>query len=115
LPALTYLRGVRRARLVLGRRWSAWRSTSFVGGCALVVIALSPPVDHAATGDLRGHMLQHLVLGMYAPIALVLGAPVTLLLAAVPVRANRSIRAVLGTWSVRVPTRLVTATVLDVV
>jgi putative membrane protein len=69
-----------------GRAWRAWRPITFAVGLVLVAAALSPPVEAAATGA-PGHMTQHLLLGMYALLALVLGAPATLPLAALPVRA----------------------------
>lgn len=54
-------------------------------------MALLPPLAPFVHGDFRGHMAQHLLIGMYAPLALVLGAPVTLLLRALPAhRARRS-------------------------
>jgi len=96
LPALlavtaAYLLAVRRAR----RRnpaqgWSGPRSASFLGGTALLAVALLPPLGPAAHTDFRGHMAQHMLIGMYAPLLLVLGAPVTLLLRTLsPVRARR--------------------------
>ena len=48
----------------------------------MVVLALSPPLDGAAAADFRAHAAQHLVLGMLGPLAVVMGAPVTLALAA---------------------------------
>lgn len=63
------------------------RAAAFLTGCALLAIALSGPVDAFAGRDFRGHMLQHLIIGMYAPPALVLGAPITVLLRAVPASA----------------------------
>lgn len=66
------------------KAWSSWRSLSFAGGCLMMSLALAPPFLHWAHEDLRGHMLQHVVLGMLAPIALVLGAPVSLALQALP-------------------------------
>lgn len=66
------------------KAWPGWRSLSFAGGCLMMALALAPPFMHWAHEDLRGHMLQHLVLGMLAPIALVLGAPITLGLQALP-------------------------------
>ncbi|MFS4096153.1 cytochrome c oxidase assembly protein, partial [Streptomyces sp. AF1A] len=46
-------------------------------------------------GDFRLHMAQHMLLGMYAPLALVLGAPVTLLLRTLSARHARRLTAVL--------------------
>lgn len=80
-----YLCLVRRARRRNpARSWSAWRSVSFATGLTLSAVALLPPLAPLAHGDFRGHMAQHLLIGMYAPLALVLGAPVTLLLRALP-------------------------------
>ncbi|WP_447035099.1 cytochrome c oxidase assembly protein [Streptomyces sp. DSM 118878] len=69
--------------------WSPWRTGLFLTGTALLALALLPPLATAAHGDFRGHMLQHLLIGMYAPLALMLGAPVTLLLRTLPVAHAR--------------------------
>ncbi|MGW8063873.1 cytochrome c oxidase assembly protein [Streptomyces ziwulingensis] len=91
-----YLLAVRRAR----RRnpaqgWSTWRTVSFVGGLAVVAVALLPPLGPAAHTDFRGHMAQHMLTGMYAPTALVLAAPVTLALRALPPSGARRVTALL--------------------
>ncbi|MFE7909154.1 cytochrome c oxidase assembly protein [Streptomyces albogriseolus] len=89
--ALTYLRLAQRARhRNPARGWTHWRTASFLTGLTLLATALLPPVASFAHADFRGHMVQHLLVGMYAPLALVLGAPVTLLLRTLPaVRARR--------------------------
>lgn len=79
------------------RTWSGWRSLSFAGGCLMMAFALAPAFMQWAHEDLRGHMVQHLLLGMLAPIALVLGAPVTLALQALPRWAARFLALLLGT------------------
>lgn len=94
--------------------WSFWRLASFTFGCGLLVLAFSPPAIQWGHVDLRGHMAQHLLLGMFAPIALMLGAPGTLLLLSVPVAAARRITAFLGTLPVRCLTHPVTALLLDI-
>lgn len=78
-----YLTGVARWQRQ-GRAWSGRRTAAFVAGVAAMSLSLSPVVEAVALGDARGHMLQHLLLGMYAPLGLVLGAPVTLLLGSLP-------------------------------
>ena len=107
-----YLAGVGRLRRS-GRTWSTSRITSFAVGLLLVAAALSPTAD-AAASDARGHMAQHLLLGMYAPLALALGAPMTLLLAALPRRSRRQVAAVLRTRPLHALTHVVTAAVLSV-
>ncbi|MED7926064.1 cytochrome c oxidase assembly protein [Nonomuraea sp. LP-02] len=64
--------------------WSRWRTAAFTGGAALAAFALTGPLAAYAAADFRGHMTQHLLVAMLAPLGLVLGAPVTLLLRALP-------------------------------
>lgn len=94
--------------------WSRGRMCSFAAGTALVAVALSPPLAHWAHQDLRGHMVQHLLLGMFAPLGLVLGAPGTLLLRHLPVSAARRIVALLARKPIRALIHPVTAAVLDI-
>ncbi|MDQ0797976.1 cytochrome c oxidase assembly protein [Streptomyces sp. B1I3] len=75
--------------------WSRWRTAGFVAGIALLALALLPPVAAYAHHDFRGHMVQHMLIGMYAPLALVLGAPVTLLLRTLPAPGGRGLTRVL--------------------
>jgi cytochrome c oxidase assembly factor CtaG len=71
--AALYAAGVRRVR-----RWPAWRSVAFGAGLTLVAVALLAPLDDR----LSGHMAQHLILGVAAPLCLAAGAPVRLALGA---------------------------------
>ncbi|MFF7971164.1 cytochrome c oxidase assembly protein [Streptomyces sp. NPDC007905] len=98
-----YLLAARRARRrnpVQG--WSARRSTSFLAGLALLALALLPPLAPAAHSDFRAHMAQHMLIGMYAPPALVLAAPVTLLLRTLPTARARRVTTVLHSRPARV-------------
>jgi putative membrane protein len=114
VPGALYLIGVHRLRHRWGRPWSPWRTASFAVGCVLLSVALSPVIEQTAVEDARGHMVQHLILGMYAPLGLVLGAPLTLLLGASPVDARRTMRRMLGRRWLRLPANLVVATSLNV-
>jgi putative copper resistance protein D len=79
--AVGYIGGVRRlARR--GRRWSPARTASFVSGIAVMVIATQTGVARYDTALFSDHALQHVLLGMVAPVFLVLGAPITLALQA---------------------------------
>ncbi|SNR86437.1 cytochrome c oxidase assembly protein [Blastococcus mobilis] len=94
-----------------GRGWSSRRTASFLLGAVLVGAALTPAVD-ADTAS--GHMAQHLLLGMFAPIALVLGAPLSLLLAGLPVAARRPVAAVLRSRPLHALSHVATAAVLSI-
>ena len=117
---VAYLVGVRAGRpppargRAAGRRWPVRRTVAFVAGALAVGAALAPPVMHAAHGDLRVHMVQHVVVGMLAPVGLVLGAPVTVALRALPVRAARRVARVLRSAPVRVVSHPAVALALNV-
>src|ERR671930_1430892 len=78
--AALYLHGVRRVRSP--DRKLANRTACFLGGLAVLWVALQSPVDAYADTRLAVHMVQHLLLTMVAAPLLVLGAPVTLALRA---------------------------------
>jgi len=94
--------------------WNLWRLASFLGGGLLLLGALAPPVDDAADHDFGVHMAQHLLIGMVAPLGLVLGAPLTLLLRSLPVRYRGQIGQFLHHGVVRALGYPVTALVLNI-
>src|SRR3954452_16288390 len=74
-------------------RWNQWRTAAWIAGCAVLAVAVSPlPGGY---GDPRTHMAQHLLLGMLAPLGLVLAAPVTLLLRVATPRSRHAVARVL--------------------
>lgn len=95
------------------RGWSPWRTAAFGTGLALLAVALLPPVASFAHRDFRGHMAQHLLIGMYAPLALVLGAPVTLLLRTLSAPRARRLTAVLHSAPARLLAHPAVALVLS--
>lgn len=97
-----------------GRGWSIWRTASFTVGTVLVCLALIPAMTEFAHRDLRGHMIQHLLLGMAAPLGLVFAAPVTLALKTFPVSAGRKIVAFLQSPPVWFISHPITALFLNV-
>jgi putative membrane protein len=114
LAAAVYLllwRRARRRNTVRGPGRA--RAAMFVAGCVLLALALSAPMEAFADRDFRGHMLQHLIIGMYAPIALVLGAPITVLLRALPAANARRVTSVLRSVPVRILTHPATALTLS--
>ncbi|MGH3764700.1 MAG: cytochrome c oxidase assembly protein [Pseudonocardiaceae bacterium] len=79
-----YLAGVRR----LWRRGDGWpvgRTVAWLGGCAIILLATSSGLGRYSMAMFSVHIAAHMLLSMVAPILLVLGAPVTLALRALPV------------------------------
>ncbi|MBO1751670.1 cytochrome c oxidase assembly protein [Actinotalea sp. BY-33] len=95
-------------------RWPRRRLAAWVVGVLVVAVALSPPLADLARLDHRAHMVQHLLLGMYAPIVLVFSAPVTLLLGTLRPADARLLARGLRSPPVRTLTHPVTAAVLSV-
>lgn len=117
LVPLVFLTGYLLAMRFRRRNLPAWswsRTLSWLGGVALVALALSPPMMDAAHHDHRIHMVQHLLLGMYAPLALVLGAPMTLALGALTRDAQRTLTRILRSPFVRVVSHPASAALLNV-
>ncbi|MEV7108920.1 cytochrome c oxidase assembly protein [Streptomyces atroolivaceus] len=94
--------------------WSRWRTGWFLAGCVLLAAGVLPPLAPWAYDDFRGHMLQHLLIGMYAPLGLVLGAPITLLLRNLPAGQGRRLTSLLQRRPVQVLANPVTTLVLGV-
>jgi putative copper resistance protein D len=81
--AVGYLVGVR----VLRRRGDPWpvgRTTAWLLGCSVLLLATSSAIGRYAPGVFSAHMVAHMALTMLAPVLLVLGGPVTLALRALP-------------------------------
>ena len=108
-----YLLAVRAQRRA-GRRWARGRTVAFAVGVGLLAVAAAPPLAAWAHGDLRGHMVQHVLVGMLAPLGLVLGAPVALALRSLPVPAARRVTRALRSGAVRVVSHPAAAAVLNV-
>jgi cytochrome c oxidase assembly factor CtaG len=81
VAAVAYLWGVLRvARRHPARPWPAWRTGMFLGGLAVVVVATQSGIGAYDDVLFWDHMVQHLMLLMVAPVLLIFGQPVTLLL-----------------------------------
>lgn len=79
-----------------GVHWPVGRTLSFVvGGMGAFVFATSSGLGTYDTTLLSVHMVQHMVLSMWVPLFLALGAPVTLMLRTLPFRPRRWLLAVL--------------------
>ena len=83
ITLLLYLKGVH----ILKKRGDVWpigRTLSFVLGILVVNYAINGAIGVYAHFGFSYHMVEHMILGMIAPIPLVLGAPITLALRTLP-------------------------------
>jgi putative copper resistance protein D len=67
-----------------GDKWPPGRTFSWLLGCAVLLFATSSGVGRYMPAMFSMHMVVHMCLSMLIPILLVLGAPVTLALRALP-------------------------------
>ncbi|NGO15510.1 bifunctional copper resistance protein CopD/cytochrome c oxidase assembly protein, partial [Streptomyces sp. HC44] len=81
--ALLYLAGVRKLR-ARGDKWPVGRTISWLLGLAVTVLATMSGLAVYGKVLFSVHMGQHMILAMTVPILLVLGAPATLALRALP-------------------------------
>ena len=82
-----YLVGVRRLRK-RGDGWPTGRIVAWLCGCAVLLFATSSGVGRYMPAMFSMHMAAHMLLSMMVPVLLVLGAPVTLALRALPAAGN---------------------------
>ncbi|MFF7388173.1 cytochrome c oxidase assembly protein [Streptomyces scabiei] len=68
-----------------GDKWPVGRTVAFVVGVLLVMLVTCTGLNDYGMVMFSVHMVQHMVISMLAPIVLLLGAPITLALRALPV------------------------------
>ena len=90
-----YLWAVRVLR-TRGDRWPIGRTVSWIGGWCVIVFATSSGFGKYSAPDFGTHMIVHMSLNMLAPILLVMGGIITLLLRAT--RADPTRPAGLHLW-----------------
>ena len=79
-----------------GDKWPVGRTVSFAVGIAVIDFATSGGLGLYAHFSFSYHMMAHMLLGMIAPIFLVLGAPMTLALRTLPQGRTSTERGVRG-------------------
>ncbi|MFJ4367010.1 cytochrome c oxidase assembly protein [Streptomyces chartreusis] len=78
-----YAWGVVRLRR-RGDAWSVWRTISYVAGVLSVMLVMCTGLNDYGMVMFSVHMVQHMVISMLSPILILLGAPITLALRAMP-------------------------------
>ncbi|BCI54222.1 ABC transporter permease [Mycolicibacterium litorale] len=81
--AAVYLAGLWRLRR-RGDAWPVGRTVAWLLGCATLLITTSSGLGRYMPAMFSVHMVAHMLLSMLVPILLVLGAPVTMALRALP-------------------------------
>ncbi|MFI2435267.1 cytochrome c oxidase assembly protein [Streptomyces sp. NPDC018693] len=84
LALALYVWGVVRLRR-RGDAWPVGRTVAFVGGVLTVGLVMCTKLNDYGMVMFSVHMVQHMVISMLSPILVLLGAPVTLALRALPV------------------------------
>ena len=79
-----------------GDKWPVGRTISFALGISAIDFATSGGLGLYANFAFSYHMVAHMILGMIAPIGIVLGAPITLALRTLPQGRNSEERGVRG-------------------
>lgn len=80
----TYLRGWLLIRRTRPAQFTILRLTSFLGGLAVLWLAIGSPLDGFADALLSAHMVEHLLLMSVVPPLLLYGSPVVPLLRGLP-------------------------------
>ena len=81
--ASLYVAGVVRLRR-RGDEWPPGRTASWLVGCLMLVFVTGSGVRAYGSAMFSVHMAEHMTLNMFIPVFLVLGAPLTLALRALP-------------------------------
>ena len=98
--AALYLLGLRRLR---GTPWPAWRTTAWLAGCVVILLATSSGIGRYAPAVFGVHVLSQLLLAVLAPILLVVGGPIILMLRTL--RSRRRLTSLLRTRTLLLLTR----------
>ncbi|MFC2037200.1 cytochrome c oxidase assembly protein, partial [Chloroflexota bacterium] len=77
-----------------GRLVNPWRSVAYLGGLAVLGIALMSPIDVLSGQFFYMHMIQHLLLVMIAPPLLLLADPMPIMMWGLP----SNLRLEVGRW-----------------
>ncbi|MFT3864922.1 MAG: cytochrome c oxidase assembly protein [Solirubrobacterales bacterium] len=103
---------VGRRRDRRSRRWPAGRAACFLGGLAVLLVALDSGIGAGADERLSAHMVEHMLIWLAVAPLLVAGAPVRLALFALGPRGRRRLGRVLNSGPVRWLTGPVVSTAL---
>lgn len=73
-----------------GDKWQIGRTISFVAGVLTILLVMCTKLNDYGMVMFSVHMVQHMIISMLSPILILMGAPITLALRALPVAARGS-------------------------
>jgi cytochrome c oxidase assembly factor CtaG len=106
--AAVYTRGWWVLSSRMPARFGTGRLAAFLGGLAVIAVALASPLDALAGRRLSAHMVQHQLLMMLAPPLLWLGAPIAPMRRGLPRPIRRLVAAALASRPLRPTARVTT-------
>ncbi len=97
-----------------GRGWPLSRSVAWLLGVLAAAAGFVGPLPAAGHTEFIAHMCSHLLVGMVAPVLLVVARPVTLALRSLHVRRARQLSYTLRGWPARILTLPIVAAGINV-
>ena len=95
-------------------QWPVYRTVLWMSGNLFALISVIGPLANRAHIDFTVHMMGHLLLGMLAPLLMVLAAPMTLLLRALTVKNASRLSSILKSQPSRICSDPIVASLLNV-
>lgn len=96
------------------RPWPLYRCFLWSLGIFSIALVITGPIAEYAQDNFVGHMWTHLLLGMLAPLLLVLAMPMTLLLRSLPVSVARKVSWLLKSKPFQLISNPITALILNI-
>ncbi|MFC3387039.1 cytochrome c oxidase assembly protein [Salinicoccus sesuvii] len=99
------------------KKHSTWKNSRYLWwllGIFFAASALSGPLAERAHHNFNAHMMGHLLLGMLAPLLIVLSRPMTLLMRTLPVKTAKRVSHLLNSRYVKLITNPMVAATLNI-
>ncbi|WP_240189766.1 cytochrome c oxidase assembly protein [Bacillus sp. P14.5] len=109
---LVYVFAVKRSNMKYSR-WPVHRMFFWIAGLSCAAASVIGPIAERAHSSFTYHMAAHLLLGMLAPLLIVISAPLTLVMRTLNVRMARRLSSILKSTPARLLTDPVTASLLN--
>ncbi|MGE7604348.1 cytochrome c oxidase assembly protein [Peribacillus sp. NPDC097675] len=96
------------------KKWPLYRTAFWIFGTVCGAASVMGPIADSSHMNFTAHMVSHLLLGMLAPLMMVMAAPMTLLLRTLKIAHARRLSRLLKAWPVRILGNPITASILNI-